>query len=104
MGPVSGNAGLMVAQMALAMLALLAVGFTPPVEGRILLAPLDAQPIEARVFASLGVTRLAVGPLPGSVVVDGERRKLVGLWERRVLVLAAPTARCTGEETGGSSR
>ena len=42
---VSGKTGLIVAQLALAILALLAVAFTPPAQGRMLLVPLDGQPI-----------------------------------------------------------
>ena len=91
---VSGKAGLIVAQLVLAMLALLAVAFTPPAEGRMLLVPLDGQPISRTAVLALQATPLAAGPLPGSMVVDGKRRLLGSLWAKRVLVLAAPAALC----------
>ncbi len=40
-----GKTGPIVAQLALAMLALLAVAFTPPAQGRMLLVPLDGEPV-----------------------------------------------------------
>lgn len=93
----SGKAGLIVAQLALAMLALLVVAFTPPAQGRMLLVPLDGQPVSRSAVEQLRATFLAPGPLPGSLVVDGNRDLLSALWARRVLVLAAPAALCASE-------
>ncbi|HEY0629987.1 MAG TPA: hypothetical protein VGD23_11740 [Sphingomicrobium sp.] len=94
---VPGNIGLIVAQLALAVLALLAVAFTPPAEGRMLLVPLDGQPVSRADAEGLRATALTSGPLPGSLVVEGNRDLLSALWARRVLVLAAPAALCVSE-------
>ena len=94
---VSGKAGLIVAQLALAMLALLVVAFTPPAQGRMLLVPLDGQPVSRSAVTGLRATPLAAGPLPGSLVVDGDRQLLSALWASRVLVLAGPAALCPSE-------
>jgi hypothetical protein len=87
--------GPIAAQMALAMLALLVVAFAPPAEGRMLLVPLDGQPVSEVTIAKVRATPLVRGPLPGSWVVEGERRRMSGLWARPVLVLAAPAALCS---------
>ena len=90
----SGKIGLIVAQLALAILALLAVAFTPPAQGRMLLVPLDGEPVSRGAVERLRATPLVAGPLPGSLVVDGDRQLLSALWAKQVLVLAAPAARC----------
>ena len=84
-------------QLALAMLALLAVAFTPPAHGRMLLVPLDGKPVSREAIEGLAATPLKAGPMPGSWVVDGDRARLSGLWARRVLVLAAPAALCASD-------
>ena len=94
---VSGKTGLIVAQLALAILALLAVAFTPPAQGRMLLVPLDGQPISRAAIEGLEATPLVAGPLPGSVVVDGDRQLLSALWAQYILVLAAPAALCASQ-------
>ena len=94
---VSGKLGLIVAQLALAVLALLAVAFTPPAQGRMLLVPLDGRPVSRAAIEGLAATPLKSGPLPGSWVVDGDRQLLSGLWAQRVLILAAPAALCASE-------
>lgn len=92
-----GKTGPIAVQLALAMLALLAVAFTPPAQGRMLLVPLDGRPVSEAAIRDAQATPLARGPLPGSFVVDGNRHLLSGLWARRVLVLAAPAALCSSE-------
>ena len=94
---VSGKSALMVAQLALAMLALLAVAFTPPAQGRMLLVPIDGRPVSRAAIEQLAATPLKSGPLPGSWVVEGDRRLLSALWGQRILVLAAPAAVCVSE-------
>ena len=86
-----------VIQLALAMLALLVVAFTPPAQGRMLLVPLDGRPVSEATIRDVQATPVARGPLPGSWVVDGNRGLLSGLWARHVLVLAAPAALCSSE-------
>lgn len=93
----AGKVGLIVTQLALAMLALLAIAFMPPAQGRMLLVPLDGQPVSGAALEALQATPLAAGPLPGSQVVDGERGRLSALWAKRVVVLAAPAALCASE-------
>ena len=90
-----GRTGPIVIQLALAMLALLAVAFTPPKQGRMLLVPLDGRPVSEVTIAEMRATPLVRGPLPGSWVVEGERQRLSGLWARRVMVVAAPAALCS---------
>lgn len=90
-----GKTGPIVVQLALAMLALLVVTFTPPGQGRMLLVPLDGRPVERAAIMALKATPLKPGPMPGSWVVDGDRQRLSGLWGQRVLVLAAPAALCS---------
>lgn len=90
-----GRTGPIVVQLALAVLALTVVTFTPPSQGRMLLVPLDGQPVSEATMAEMRATPLLRGPLPGSWVVEGERQRLSGLWARRVLVLAAPAALCS---------
>ena len=92
-----GKTAPIVVQLALAMLALLVVAFTPPVQGRMLLVPLDGRPVSEATLRDVQATPLTRGPLPGSWVVEGNRRLLSGLWARRVLVLAAPAALCSSE-------
>ena len=89
-GPVS-------VQLALAVLALLAMAFTPPAQGRILLVPLDGEPVSRAAIEGLAASPLRAGPMPGSWVVAGDRARLSGLWARRVLVLAAPAALCASD-------
>lgn len=91
----SARPGPIVVQLALAMLALLVVAFTPPAQGRMLLVPLDGRPVSEAAIAEMRAIPLVKGPLPGFLVVDGERRRLSGLRARRVLVLAAPSALCS---------
>ena len=90
-----GKSAPVVAQLVVAMLAMLAVAFTPPSYGRMLLVPLDGKPVSRAKLAVLQATPLKPGPLPGSLVVEGGRDKLSGLWAQRVLVLAAPAALCS---------
>jgi hypothetical protein len=90
-----GKTGPLVVQLALAMLALLVVAFTPPAHGRMLLVPLDGKQVSEATIVEMQATPVAKGPLPGSWVVDGERQRLWRLSARRVLVLAAPSALCS---------
>ena len=89
--------GLIGAQLALAVLAMLTVTLAPPEQGRMLLVPLDGKPVSKATIAGLMATPLKPGPLPGSWVVDGNRRLLSALWAQHVLVLAAPAALCSSE-------
>ncbi len=88
------KSGPIAAQVAIATTALLLVAFAPPAHGRMLLIPLNGEPVSGATIRDLRATPLVEGPLPGSQVVDGERRLLSGLWSDGVMVLAAPAAVC----------
>jgi len=93
--------GLMAVQLGLGALALLAVAFAPPAQGRMLLVPLNGTPVSVATVNSLRATPLLAGPLPGSLVVEGDRGPLSALWSQGVLVLAAPAAICGGPGAEG---
>ncbi len=98
-----GRYGPIGAQVAIAVPALLLVAFAPPAQGRMLLVPLNGEPVAKTTIRDLQATLLVTGPLPGSQVVDGERRHLAGLWSNGVMVLAAPAAVCASPEPGESN-
>ena len=81
-------------QLALATLALVVMAFAPPAQGRMLLVPIDGRPVSREVIEAAAATPLKSGPLPGSLVVDGDRARLSGLLAQRVILLAAPAALC----------
>ena len=89
------------AQVTLGLLTLMLVALAPPAQGRMLIVPLDGRPIAGSAIHQLHATPLAAGPLPGSWIVDGERRLLAGLWSDGIVVLAAPEAICGGPASGG---
>lgn len=93
--------GLMAVQLGLGALALFAVAFAPPAQGRMLLVPLTGEPVSVATVTSLRAAPLLAGPLPGSLVVEGDREPLSGLWSQGVLVLAAPEAICGGRGAEG---
>lgn len=92
-----GKVSPVMVQLALAVAVLLVVAFVPPPRGRMLLVPLDGRPVDRATIGGLKATPLKPGPLPGSWIVEGDRRLLSSLWARRVLVLAAPAALCSSE-------
>lgn len=79
------------------LVALATLAFYPPATGKMLLIPLT--PGAAARVAPLallgGAALIATGPLRGSLVVAGERRRLSAvLAASAVLILAAPPAVC----------
>lgn len=94
-----GKEGLVTAQLAIAAVAFLVMAFAPPEKGRMLIVPLDGAQIAASEIRRLKAIPLTGGPLPGSWVVDGERRLLSGLWSRGIVVLAAPAPICTSAQS-----
>jgi hypothetical protein len=91
---------IVVAQLTLALTALLLVAFTPPAQGRMLLIPLDGESIAAATIRGRDATPLKPGPISGSWVVEGRRDALAGLFaSESILVLAAPDAICGGIST-----
>ena len=93
------------AQGALAVVALLVLAFAPPAQGRTLLVPVSGNAIPAETLDKLMLTRIAPGPLPGSVIVEGEGRALARpLFDQGILMLAAPAALCrVADESGGEA-
>jgi hypothetical protein len=85
------------AQLTLAVGAMLLVAFAPPAQGRMLLVPIDGEPIAAAMVESHHATPLKPGPLDGSWIVEGQRDALAGLFSSEgIIVLAAPEALCGG--------
>ena len=90
------------AQFTLAMTALLLVAFAPPAYGRMLLVPIDGEPIPAAMVESRHAIPLKAGPLKGSWIVEGQRDALAGLFSSDgIIVLAAPEALCGGPVASG---
>ncbi len=84
-------------QLALAITALLLVAFTPPAHGRMLLIPLNGERISDATVQSRHATFLRPGPVRGSLVVEGQRTALAGLFASQgIIILAAPEAICGG--------
>jgi len=84
-----------IAQAALAMATLLVLAFAPPAHGRMLVAPIDGQPIADAMLIRARAVPLASGPLPGSRIVEGDRRLLFRLLlSHGIIVLAAPAPVC----------
>jgi len=81
------------------LLALAALAFSPPSAGKMILIPLSdaaARGIAPRAVSG-GATLIATGPLPGSLVVAGDRHRVsAALAATAVLILAAPPAACGG--------
>lgn len=74
--------------------------FRAPERGRILLIPFGARDGAAlRLALDRGAAVVAMGPFPGSIVVDGRADRL-GPAARRagVLMMAAPPSGCGGAE------
>ncbi|MDO6415650.1 hypothetical protein Q4F19_14765 [Sphingomonas sp. BIUV-7] len=69
----------------------------PPASGRMMLVPLSAEAAHGMVAMAIdrGASLVGSGPLPGSLVVDGDRAALLGALVRHgVALLAAPAAGC----------
>ena len=66
-----------------------------------LLVPLNGEPVSIATVNGLRATPLPAGPLPGSLVVEGDRGPASALWLQGVLVLAAPEAICGGSGAKG---
>ena len=89
--------GLTSFQLTLGALALLAVAFAPPAQGRMLLVPV--MPGAAAKLPAVALDHdmllLGVGPFDGSLVVTGDGQALMApLWRVGVIAIAAPPALC----------
>jgi uncharacterized RDD family membrane protein YckC len=88
-------------QMTIVLAVVLLAAFWPPERGAMLLVPIGgsmAGPANAAMVS--GAALLAPGPLPGSLVVRGQRQSLsraaIG---HGILVLSAPTLLCGNLDT-----
>jgi hypothetical protein len=84
-------------QIAGFLLAVATLALYPPVRGKMILIPLTDAAAARVVPMALagGAAVIATGPLRGSLVISGERRRLsVGLAATGILLLAAPSAVC----------
>ncbi len=91
-------------QVMLGMAAVLLVAFAPPAQGRMLLVPLDGEPISEPMIRAFHATPLKPGPLRGSWIVEGERASLAGsLSSNGIMVLAAPAALCASSVSNGTN-
>ena len=82
-------------QGALALTAILVLALTPPPFGRFLLVPLKGQPISERLLRQQMLDPRGPGPLPGSMLADGQSAGVAQtLLAQGVLVLAAPAVIC----------
>jgi len=89
-------------QGALAATTLLALAFSPGELGRTLLVPVNGASIDRSLLKQLMLKPLAPGPLPGSIVVDGRGRSLAAtLFDKGIIMLAAPTAACGDGSSAG---
>lgn len=100
-GPMDGtqvrSTGMVTAQIAGILLALVLLMAAPPTEGRMLLVPMSQS--AARTMVPLAVAQgarlIARGPLPASIVIYGQRAALASpLLKSGVLIVAAPSAGC----------
>lgn len=86
-------------QIAITLFAFATFGLWPPLSGRFLLVPVGGSDRNALALAAWagGAALLDRGPLPGSLVVVGDRAALArhSGW-RTFLILAAPAAGCGG--------
>lgn len=89
------------------MTALIALPLWPPASGKLLLVPIgggDANDM-ARIAIAGGAALIGAGPLPGSLVVAGDRASVAGRVPGfAALVVAAPAVACgSGAPVGQAS-
>jgi hypothetical protein len=79
-----------------AVAALVVLALWPPVSGDLLLVPLDGSNAGTVASAAVagGASLLGAGPLPGSLVVRGDRRVIArdSRWWTLAIVAAPPTS------------
>lgn len=97
------GSGLLAAQFALVAALLIAIMLAPPARGALWLIPLTPMAAH-RIVAMIGpeTPLIGTGPLPGSLIVQGDRAALSNhLAWRGVLLIAAPPAGCIRPRAGG---
>ena len=95
---------LLVAQFALVLASFLLIALVPPPTGRMLLVPLGPAPVPLAAGAvAAGAAILGRGPLPGSLVVQGDRAALVGpALSSHAILVRAGSGGCTPSRAGGA--
>ena len=91
--------GAAVLQGALALAAILVLALTPPPFGRFLLIPLNGHQIGDALLRQQMLDRRGQGPIPGSVIVDGQSAGAQALLSHGILMLAAPALICGHAES-----
>ena len=81
-------------QGALALTAILILALTPPPFGRFLLIPLNGHQIGDGLLHQQLLDRRGRGPIPGSVIADGQSAGAQALLSHGILMLAAPALIC----------
>ncbi len=94
-----------VSQLVVATVILAVIALSPPPRGAMLMVPLTGQVAAVVNVAVDGkAALLAQGPLPGSMIVLGDRAALrAPALAQGILVLSAPRALCGDSEPGGVS-
>ena len=91
---------LVAAQFGLAVLALAGLVFAPPARGRLLLIPLGSGVPVAAIAVESGARLIGPGPLRGSLIVIGQRVRLVRAAGWRLMMTSAPELLCGRSENG----
>jgi hypothetical protein len=92
---------IIVGQAAIAAAALMALAFAPPAHGRMLVVPIDGEPVDRQLVRNAHATVLVQGPLPGSWIVEGQRARLARSFSSKgIIILAAPHAICADQQNG----
>ena len=88
---------LVLGQIGLTAVTLVVATLWPPVSGRMLLIPLTGADRNATTVVALagGARLVGAGPLPGSMVIVGDRARIMRQGQRgRFAAMAAPPAGC----------
>lgn len=84
-------------QIVLVLSGLVLLALWPPASGRMLLVPVTAAARHGLVTAAVGrgARLVARGPIPGSMIVSGQRGLLMGALVRHgILAMVAPAGGC----------
>ena len=93
-------------QVATCAAALIALTLWPPASGAMLLVPLDGENVGvvATLAVASGAKLLGKGPLPGSLVVVGDRAAIIAVPKAApLLIVAAPPAACGSPDAAAAA-
>ena len=86
---------LLAGQIAGTVIIMVGIGFVPPAQGSMFLLPFRTHAPVAALAVTGGARIIASGPAEGSLVVVGQRdRLLLPMLKAGILVMAAPAAGC----------